>query len=84
MYNRQRPHLYYGDENLKYYLTPSPADFLTRRAALRNNYILEHSLHIRGRVGWGSLLNLLMSMDKPRHHNKPGPVGVFNVILCGL
>jgi hypothetical protein len=25
MYCRQRRHLYYGGENLKYYLTPSPA-----------------------------------------------------------
>jgi hypothetical protein len=29
MPDRQRPHLYYGGENFKYYLTPSPADFLT-------------------------------------------------------
>jgi hypothetical protein len=24
MYNRQRPHLHFGGENLKYYLTPPP------------------------------------------------------------
>jgi hypothetical protein len=39
IYDRQRPHLYYGGEYLKYYSTPSPADFLARRAALRTNSI---------------------------------------------
>jgi hypothetical protein len=68
MYNRLRPHLYYGGENLKYNLTSSPIDFLTRGAALRTNSIGPHPLH-KG-VGWGggveggegSLHNLIMSM----------------------
>jgi hypothetical protein len=37
MYCRQRRHLYYGGENLKYYLTPSPQFFIPRRAALTSN-----------------------------------------------
>jgi hypothetical protein len=51
MYNRQRPHLYYGCENLKYYLTPSPVDFLTRGAALRHNSIGPQPLHKGIRTG---------------------------------
>jgi hypothetical protein len=61
MYNRQRPHIYYGGENFKYYLTPSPADFLTRRAALRTNSIGPQPSH---KGEGGSLLNLLKSMVK--------------------
>jgi hypothetical protein len=57
MYNRQRPHSYYGGENLKYYLIPSLAEFLTRRAALRANYIGPQPVH-----GGRGLHNLLMSM----------------------
>jgi hypothetical protein len=34
MYCRQRRHLYYGGENLKYYLAPPPQVLLPRRAAL--------------------------------------------------
>jgi hypothetical protein len=34
MNNRERSHLYYGGESLKYYLTPAAAVFITRRAAL--------------------------------------------------
>jgi hypothetical protein len=37
MYCRQRRHLYYGGENLKNYLTPSPKFSLHRRAALTTN-----------------------------------------------
>jgi hypothetical protein len=33
---------------LKNYLTPSPADFLTRRAALRTNFIGPHSISQKG------------------------------------
>jgi hypothetical protein len=33
MYNGQRPHLYYGGESLKYYLTP-PVVLLIKRVAL--------------------------------------------------
>jgi hypothetical protein len=51
MYDRQLPHLYNGGDNLKYYLTPSPADFLTRRAALRTNSIGPQPSH-KG-DGWG-------------------------------
>jgi hypothetical protein len=37
-WRRQRRHLYYGGELLKYYLTPSPPQFsLHRRAALTTN-----------------------------------------------
>jgi hypothetical protein len=59
----RRPHLYYGCEKLKYYLTPSPADFLTRRAALTTNSIGSQPSH-KGEGGGGgsSLHNLLMSM----------------------
>jgi hypothetical protein len=41
--------IYYGGENLKYYLTPSAADFLTggRRS---EPILLDHSLYIRGRA----------------------------------
>jgi hypothetical protein len=53
MYGRQRPHLYYGGENLKYYLTPSPPYFLTRRAALRTNSIGPQPSH--NGEGWGAV-----------------------------
>jgi hypothetical protein len=45
MYNRQHPHLYYGG-HICY-----PANFLTRRAALRTNSIGQQPAH-KGK-GWG-------------------------------
>jgi hypothetical protein len=48
-------HVYYGGENLKYYLTHSPPDFLTRRAALRTktNSIGPQPAHTG--EGWGAV-----------------------------
>jgi hypothetical protein len=59
---RQRPHLYCGGENLKYYLAPLPPQFfLPRRATLRTNSMAPQTSHKGGGCG-GSLHNLLMSM----------------------
>jgi hypothetical protein len=50
MYCRQRLHLYYGGENLKYYLTPFPEFFLPRREALTTNSNRTQSDH-KGKGG---------------------------------
>jgi hypothetical protein len=65
MYCRQRRHLYYGGENLKYFLTPSPSvpSFIGEQRW--QSIQMGHSLHIRRRDGGGQN-NHLMTMALPR------------------
>jgi hypothetical protein len=60
MYKRQHNHLYYCGEILKYYLTPSLADFLTRRAALRTYSIGPQPSHKR--EGWGAVYKIFLCL----------------------
>jgi hypothetical protein len=60
MYCRQRRYLYYGGENLKYYLAPSPT-VLPSRAALTTNSNGTQSAH----KGKGWIDTIFMSMLPP-------------------
>jgi hypothetical protein len=63
MYNRQRPNLYYGDQNQKYYLAPSPEVFPSQEGSADDKFKRDTvcTLHTRGRGG-GGLDYHLMSM----------------------
>jgi hypothetical protein len=65
MYCRQCRHLYYGGENLKYYLTPSPAVLpFYRRAGLTTNLNGTQSAHME-RGGGRSRYTIFMSIFMP-------------------